>query len=116
MSTNTTPIRTNQCVPIRISNESMTCLSRVLAATSAGSGLGPDTGVLRAGAPPAAATIQRVEGVLGWELTHVYGLTETAPFISVCEFRPEHVDLSPEQRAVVKARQGVELITSGEAS
>ena len=70
--------------------------------------------VLTAGAPPAAATIQRVEGELGWELTHVYGLTETAPFISVCEFRPEHVDLSPEQRAVVKARQGVELITSGE--
>jgi fatty-acyl-CoA synthase len=70
--------------------------------------------VLTAGAPPAAATIARVEGELGWDITHVYGLTETAPFITVCEVRPEHAALSPEQRAVVKARQGVELVTSGE--
>ena len=47
--------------------------------------------VVTAGAPPAAAT-----------------------FISVCEPRPEHADLSPQRRAAIKARQGVELITSGE--
>jgi fatty-acyl-CoA synthase len=70
--------------------------------------------VLTAGAPPAAATIARVEGELGWDITHVYGLTETAPFITVCEVRPEHTKLSPGERAVVKARQGVELVTSGE--
>ena len=70
--------------------------------------------VLTAGAPPAAATIQRVEGEFGWELTHLYGLTETAPFITVCEPRPEHAGLALEDRSVVKARQGVELITSGE--
>ena len=70
--------------------------------------------VLTAGAPPAAATIQRVEGDFGWELLHVYGLTETAPFITVCEPRPEHAALSLEDRSVVKARQGVELVTSGE--
>ena len=70
--------------------------------------------VMTAGAPPAAATIQRLEGEFGWELIHVYGLTETAPFITVCEPRPEHRDLSADERAVVKARQGVELITSGE--
>jgi fatty-acyl-CoA synthase len=70
--------------------------------------------VLTAGAPPAAATIARVEGELGWEIIHVYGLTETAPFITICEPRPEHDELTPENRAVVKARQGVELITSGE--
>jgi fatty-acyl-CoA synthase len=70
--------------------------------------------VLTAGAPPAAATIGRVEGELGWEITQVYGLTETAPFITVCEPRPEHGELRPEERASVKARQGVELITSGE--
>ena len=67
-----------------------------------------------AGAPPAAATIERVEGELGWELTQVYGLTETSPFITICEERPEHLQLSPQERAVIKARQGVELITSGE--
>jgi fatty-acyl-CoA synthase len=69
--------------------------------------------VLTAGAPPAAATIGRIEGDLGWEVTHVYGLTETAPFITVCEVRPEHAALSPAELAVVKARQGVELVTSG---
>jgi fatty-acyl-CoA synthase len=70
--------------------------------------------VITAGAPPAAATIERMEGEFGWELTQVYGLTETAPFITVCEPRPEHQKLNASQRAVIKARQGVELITSGE--
>ncbi|MCU1383809.1 MAG: Long-chain-fatty-acid--CoA ligase, partial [Acidobacteria bacterium] len=69
--------------------------------------------VVTAGAPPAAATIERIEGELGWTITHVYGLTETAPFITVCEPRPEHDILSTGDRAIVKARQGVELITSG---
>jgi fatty-acyl-CoA synthase len=70
--------------------------------------------VVTAGAPPAAATIERIEGELGWTILHVYGLTETAPFITVCEPRPEHASLSSSDRAVIKARQGVELITSGE--
>jgi fatty-acyl-CoA synthase len=70
--------------------------------------------VVTAGAPPAAATIERIEGELGWTITHVYGLTETAPFITVCEPRPEHEAMTPGDRAVIKARQGVELLTSGE--
>jgi fatty-acyl-CoA synthase len=70
--------------------------------------------VITAGAPPAAATIGRVENDLGWEIIHVYGLTETAPFITICEPRPEHGALSAQESAVLKARQGVELITSGE--
>jgi fatty-acyl-CoA synthase len=70
--------------------------------------------VVTAGAPPAAATIQRLEGELGWQVTQVYGLTETAPFITVCEPRPEHAALPLEQRCVIKARQGVELVTSGD--
>ncbi len=67
-----------------------------------------------AGAPPAAATIETVERDLGWELTHVYGLTETAPLITVCETRPEHRNLPVEELAQIKARQGVELVSSGE--
>ncbi len=74
----------------------------------------PGVHVVTAGAPPAAATIERLEGEFGWEVTHVYGLTETAPFILVCAPLPEHEALSPGDRAVIKARQGVELITSGE--
>ena len=67
-----------------------------------------------AGAPPAAATIERIEGEFGWELTQVYGLTETSPFITICEPLPEHSQLAPRERAAIKSRQGVELITSGE--
>jgi fatty-acyl-CoA synthase len=70
--------------------------------------------VITAGAPPAAATIERMESELDWNITHVYGLTETAPFISICEALPEHASLSASERATMKARQGVELITSGE--
>src|SRR5216117_1126372 len=70
--------------------------------------------VVTAGAPPAAATIERMEGELGWEVTQVYGLTETSPFLTICEPRPEHAALPPAERAAIKARQGVELITSGD--
>jgi fatty-acyl-CoA synthase len=76
--------------------------------------LNPGVRLLTAGAPPAAATIERIEGELGWQVTQVYGLTETAPFISICEPLPEHERLTDARRAVIKARQGVELITSGE--
>ncbi len=72
--------------------------------------------VITAGAPPAASTIERLEGELGWTVTQVYGLTETTPFITVCESRAEHSELSCGDRAVIKARQGVELITSGETT
>ena len=72
--------------------------------------------VLTAGAPPAASTIERLEGELGWTVTQVYGLTETTPFITVCEPRAEHEQLSISERAIIKARQGVELITSGETT
>jgi fatty-acyl-CoA synthase len=70
--------------------------------------------VVTAGAPPAAATIERLEGELGWEVTQVYGLTETSPFITVCDPLPEHAALTAAERATIKARTGVELITSGE--
>ncbi len=74
----------------------------------------PGVRVITAGAPPAAATIERLEEEFGWEVTQVYGLTETAPFITICAPLPEHRTLTPADRAVIKARTGVELITSGE--
>jgi len=74
----------------------------------------PGVRVVTAGAPPAAATIEWIEGAFGWEITQVYGLTETAPFITICEPLPEHNALAPEERAIIKARTGVEMVTSGE--
>ena len=47
-------------------------------------------------------------------MTHVYGLTETSPLITICQPLPAHASLAAEQRAAIKARQGVEFITSGE--
>ena len=70
--------------------------------------------VFTAGAAPAAATIGRVEDELGWKVTHVYGLTETSPLITISQPLPEHAALDADERAAHKARQGVELVTSGE--
>ena len=72
--------------------------------------------VFTAGAPPAPATIESIEDKLGWIITHVYGLSETSPFITICEARPEHSVLGAREAAILKARQGVELITSGETT
>src|SRR5260370_38055026 len=80
-----------------------------------GGGTGPKgVNFIPVGAAPAAATIERLEGDLGWDVTQVYGLTETAPFITICEPRPEHKKLGATELGVVKALTGVELITSGE--
>lgn len=70
--------------------------------------------VFTAGAPPAAATIERIEGELGWEITHVYGLTEVSPIVTISEWRPEHASLSAPERARIKARQGVEYLGNAE--
>jgi fatty-acyl-CoA synthase len=70
--------------------------------------------VLTAGAPPAAATIERIEDELGWEVTHIYGLTETSPFITICEPLARHAELSRSALSDIKARTGVEMVTSGE--
>lgn len=70
--------------------------------------------VLTAGAPPAAATIERVEGEFGWTITHVYGLTEVSPIVTISEPRPEDAKLDTAARAVLRSRQGVEVIAGGE--
>ena len=42
-----------------------------------------------AGSPPAAALIHKAQEILGLEMIHVYGLTETSPFILYCEWKNE---------------------------
>ena len=65
------------------------------------------------GAPPPAALIARMEE-LGFQVVHVYGLTETGPWLTVCEWRREWDALSPPQRAAVKARQGIGQLLTGQ--
>ena len=43
-----------------------------------------------AGAPPPAAFIERLEKELGWEFIQIYGLTETAPILTVSHAGPPH--------------------------
>ena len=67
-----------------------------------------------AGAPPAAALIAKAQEVLGLNMMHVYGLTETSPFILYCEWKKEFDEKTPEEQATIKARQGIELAFNGE--
>jgi fatty-acyl-CoA synthase len=68
--------------------------------------------IVTAGAPPAPQVIRAMEG-LGATIHHVYGLTETYGPHTICAFQPGWDELSPEERAVVKARQGVPYIVAG---
>jgi fatty-acyl-CoA synthase len=67
--------------------------------------------VTTAGAPPPPAVISRTEA-LGFRINHVYGLTETYGPITVCEWHAEWDGEGEEERARLKARQGVGLVTS----
>jgi fatty-acyl-CoA synthase len=62
--------------------------------------------MMTAGAAPPAAVIEGMER-LGFDITHVYGLTETYGPATVCAWHEEWDDLPVEQRAAIKARQGV---------
>ena len=61
---------------------------------------------LIAGAAPPAAIIEGAEQ-MGFDITHVYGLTETYGPASVCAKRPEWAGLPIDQRAERNGRQGV---------
>jgi len=63
--------------------------------------------IVVAGAPPPTRTIERVETELGWEFIQIYGLTETAPLLTVNRRRAEWDDLSSAERAVRLSRAGV---------
>ena len=62
--------------------------------------------VMTAGAPPPASVIQGMEN-MGIKVTHTYGLTETYGPSVVCAWHDEWDDNSEEQKARLKARQGV---------
>ena len=63
--------------------------------------------VFTAGAPPAPATLLKIEK-LGFNVTQVYGLTETYGHVTECYWETEKwSELDGEQRAAIKARQGV---------
>ncbi|MDQ0381612.1 acyl--CoA ligase family protein [Amycolatopsis thermophila] len=62
--------------------------------------------VATGGAPPSPAILRRM-GELGFDVTHLYGLTETFGPVMICDWRPEWTALEPAEQARLKARQGV---------
>jgi fatty-acyl-CoA synthase len=69
--------------------------------------------VTTAGASPSPTTIAQIEA-LGAELHHVYGLTETYGPITECAWHSPGWDELPEtQRARLRSRQGVPMVTLG---
>ncbi|MCW8970572.1 MAG: AMP-binding protein, partial [Rhodospirillales bacterium] len=62
--------------------------------------------VMTAAAPPPAATLENMQKA-GFNVTHVYGLTETYGPATMCAWNPEWNDLPIEKQTVKKGRQGV---------
>ncbi|MFB9355946.1 acyl-CoA synthetase [Sneathiella chinensis] len=66
----------------------------------------PGTKVMVAASPPPAAVLAEMDQ-LGFDVTHVYGLTESYGPAVYCDWRDDWNDKSVQDRAALKARQGV---------
>jgi fatty-acyl-CoA synthase len=73
-------------------------------------GVKPGVKVMTAGAAPPAPVIAAMED-MGFEIAHVYGLTETLGPGVICEWHEGWNRLPPAERAQKKARQGVRYLT-----
>jgi acyl-CoA synthetase (AMP-forming)/AMP-acid ligase II len=89
-------------------NAAPTVVSALLNAPEAGPLTRPVL-ITTAGAPPSPTTIAHMER-MGFQIVHVYGLTETYGPISYCQSQPQWAGLSSEERSVLQARQGVSMI------
>ena len=84
-------------------------IATVLDAAADWDGEIPGSGRMRivvAGAPPPTRTIERVEVELGWEFIQIYGLTETAPLLTMNRSRAEWDRDTPAERAARLSRAG----------
>jgi fatty-acyl-CoA synthase len=66
--------------------------------------------IVVAGAPPPSKTIERVETELGWEFNQIYGLTETAPLLTINRPRAEWDELDPAARSRLLSRAGTPAV------
>ncbi|KAE8676526.1 Benzoate--CoA ligase, peroxisomal [Hibiscus syriacus] len=66
--------------------------------------------VLTGGAPPPASLLEKME-LLGFHITHAYGMTEATGPALVCEWQAKWNHLSNERKAKLKARQGISVLT-----
>ncbi len=73
----------------------------------------PGKGTVRmvvAGAPPPSKSIERMETELGWEFIQIYGLTETAPLLTVNRAPVEWEELPANERATLLGRAGAPAV------
>jgi fatty-acyl-CoA synthase len=66
--------------------------------------------IVVAGAPPPSKVIERVTDELGWEFMQIYGLTETAPLLTVNRAGLEYEGLDAAERARRLSRAGVPAV------
>ena len=66
--------------------------------------------VMTAAAPPPPAVIARMEAA-GFSITHTYGLTEVYGPVTYCAWHEEWDERAPDERARLRARQGVPYVT-----
>ena len=71
--------------------------------------------LMTAGAPPTSSILDKMKN-LGFEVLHVYGLTETYGHILHCAWNKSWVDLPGEEQADIKSRQGVIYPNAEEAA
>ncbi len=83
----------------------------MLASDPAASGrrFDPSIKVCTGGAPPSPNLLEQMEK-LGFDITHLYGLTETYGPHVFCETQDEWRELAPAERAAKMARQGVPFL------
>ena len=88
-------------------------VSAVLEAAQNWPGEIPGKGRVRmvvAGAPPPTKTIARMQDELGWEFIQIYGLTETAPLLTMNRTRAEWDHLDSEEKARKLSRAGAPAV------
>lgn len=66
--------------------------------------------ILTSGAPPPSSDLLRMEE-LGFSVTHGYGLTESGGFVTCCAWKPQWDELAAEERAKIRSRQGVGVLS-----
>jgi len=63
-----------------------------------------------AGSAPPLATIQGAQEKFGWKVIQIYGLTETAPFLTVSKTKPTMDDWPEEAKLRIQAKTGYPMI------
>jgi acyl-CoA synthetase (AMP-forming)/AMP-acid ligase II len=85
-------------------------VAAILDAAAAGAHVREGVRMVVAGAPPPSSVIERVERELGWEFIQIYGLTETAPLLTINRAPLEWDGIDTGEKARRLSRAGVPAI------